>query len=317
MAGVRECDVANAGREVARERRVGGDVAQERFPAHAVGVAIGRERRRFDPSAAVVGAEVAHHAEMGDRRRVRRRLHVASMQARDRRALASVDLQREQVVAAHARRPRAHDGAEGAALELEERRGRILDRDTVARAPLVDALGRGDPRARRHPHDAADDGLDDVAPVRIHIQNNATAAGAVIPTRALAGLLAAVEHPPAELEPESHDAPERAAARERGKLLQSRKMDLVLDDAMFDAAPARLPQQGQALPGGRGQRLFAIDVLAGGDRLFQHGDASLRCGRVEEDRVGGICERGVEIGGPIRELVGARDGGKARGVAAR
>ena len=153
--------------------------------------------------------------------------------------------------------------------------------------------------------------------MRIHIQNNASAAGAVIPTRALTGLLAAVEHPPAELEPESHDAPERAAARERGKLLQSRKMDLVLDDAMFDAAPARLPQQGQALPGGRGQRLFAIDVLAGGDRLFQHGDASLRCGRVEEDGVGGVRERGVEIGGPIRELVGARDGGKARGVAAR
>src|SRR5262249_60716105 len=36
MAGVGECDVANAGREVARKRRVGGDVVQERLPAHAV-----------------------------------------------------------------------------------------------------------------------------------------------------------------------------------------------------------------------------------------------------------------------------------------
>src|SRR5262245_4985309 len=32
MAGVRECDVANAGREVGRKRRAGGDVAQERLP---------------------------------------------------------------------------------------------------------------------------------------------------------------------------------------------------------------------------------------------------------------------------------------------
>src|SRR5262249_12547117 len=158
----------------------------------------------------------------------RHRLHVTSMQARDRRALASIDLQREEVVAAHPRRPRARDGAEGAALELEQGRCRILDRDVVALAPLVDALGRGDPRARRHPHDAADHAFDDVAPVRVHIEDDASAAGAIIPTRPLAGLLAAVEHPPAELEPESDDASEVAALRERGKLLQSRKMDLVL-----------------------------------------------------------------------------------------
>src|SRR5215468_3096258 len=126
------------------------------------------------------------------------------------------------------------------AHELDQRRGRILDRDAIALAPLVDALGRGDPRGRRHPHDAADDGLDDVAPVRVHIEDDAAAAGAIIPTRPLAGLLAAVEHPPAELEAESHHAPELPAARERGELLQSRQMDLVLDDAVLDAAPPRL-----------------------------------------------------------------------------
>jgi len=140
------------------------------------------------------------------------------------------------------------------AHELEERRSRILDRDAVALAPLVDALRRGDPRARRHPHDAADDGLDDVAPVRVHVEDDASAARAIIPARALAGLR---------------------------------------------------------------HWLFAIDVLAGRDRLFQRGDAALRRGRVEEDRVGGVRERGVEIDSPIRKLVGARDGGKARGVAAR
>src|SRR5215831_4199913 len=317
MAGFRECDIANAGREVARKRRAGRHMPQERFPSYAVGVAIGRERRRLRPCLAIVSADVFHHAEMGDRRRVRHRLHVASVQARNRRALGPVDLQREKVVAAHARRPRAQDGAEGAALELDQRRSRIVDRDVIALAPLVDARGRSDPLARRHPHDAPDDPLDDVAPVRIHIEDDAAAAGAVIPARPLAGLLAAVEHPPAELELESPDAPELAAPRQRGKLLQPGKMDLVLDYAVLHAAPARRPQQAQPLRSGRGYWLFAIDVLAGGERLFQHGDAPLRCGRVEEDRVGGIRERRVEIDGPIRELVGARHGGEAAAVAAR
>src|SRR5215831_11645471 len=49
----------------------------------------------------------------------------------------------------------------------------------------------------------------------------------------------------AELEPESHDAPELAAPRQRGKLLQPGKMDLVLDHAVLHAAPARLLQQGE------------------------------------------------------------------------
>src|SRR5262249_60747221 len=127
--------------------------------------------------------------------------------------------------------------------------------------------------------------------------------------RQLAGLFAAVEPPPAELEPESDDASEVAAPRERGKLLQSRKMDLVLDDAVLHAAPLRRPQQGQALRGGRGYRLLAIDVLAGGERLFQQRDAALRCGRVEEDGVGRGSERGVGRGGPVRVLIGARPGG--------
>src|SRR5215831_11068501 len=60
------------------------------------------------------------------------------------------------------------------ALELAQGRSRILDRDVVALALLVDALRRGDPRARRHAHDAADDAFDDVAPVRVHIEDDAS-----------------------------------------------------------------------------------------------------------------------------------------------
>ena len=117
----------------------------------------------------------------------------------------------------------------------------------VALAALVDALGRGDPRARCDPHDRTDDGLDDVAPVRIHVEDQAAAAGAIIPARPLARPLAAVEHPPAELEPEADDAPERAARVSAASFANARQMDLVLDRAVLE--PARLrPARSKASP---------------------------------------------------------------------
>src|SRR5947199_3298513 len=139
------------------------------------------------------------------------------MQARDRRAFRAVDLQREQVIAPHARRPGARDGAKNAAFGLDQRRCRILDRYAIALAPLIHAFGRGGPRARGHAGDTADETFDHVAPVRVHVEEDAAAIGAIVPARPLAALLAAVEHPPAEFEPEGSDAAEIASPREGGE----------------------------------------------------------------------------------------------------
>src|SRR5260370_29685481 len=87
-------------------------------------------------------------------------------------------------------------------------------------------------------------------------------------------------------------------------------MKLVLDHAMLAAARLRLPQQRARLRGGRRHRFFAIDVLAGGDRLFENRGTLLRRRRIEKDRVSRLGDRGVEIGGPLRALVSARDFGK-------
>src|SRR5262249_47914616 len=107
------------------------------------------------------------------------------------------------------------------------------------------------------------------------------------------------------------EAAELAAACKGGEFRQAGQMQLVLDHAVLDAARLRLPQQrARRFDGGR-HRFFAIDVFAGGDRAFKNGGALVRRRRIEEDRVSGITERGVEIGGPIRELVSARDRGKA------
>src|SRR5262249_7197552 len=106
-------------------------------------------------------------------------------------------------------------------------------RNGITRALLVDALGGRDPFARGDPHDAPDDALDDVAPVRIHIEDQAAPASAIVPARALTRPVAAIEHPPAELKPKGDDAPEHTALDERGKLLQPRQVDLVLDRAVL------------------------------------------------------------------------------------
>src|SRR5262249_2963615 len=64
MAGFGEGHVADTGSEIARERRAGCDMTQERLPSDTVGVAVVRERRRRLPALAVIGGDVLHHAEM-------------------------------------------------------------------------------------------------------------------------------------------------------------------------------------------------------------------------------------------------------------
>ena len=93
-------------------------------------------------------------------------------------------------------------------------------------------------------------------------------------------------------------------------------MHLVLDHAVPESAALDLAQQHERLRGRRRHRLFAIVVLARGDRLLENRNPLLRRSRIEQDRVGGVGKRRVKIGRPIRELVVACDCGQALGVAA-
>jgi hypothetical protein len=52
-----------------------------------------------------------------------------------------------------------------------------------------------------------------------------------------------------------------------------------------------------------GGRLLAIDVLAGCNRLVQQLGAQLGGGGIEEQRVLGVLQRGIEVGGPARDAV--------------
>jgi hypothetical protein len=65
-----------------------------------------------------------------------------------------------------------------------------------------------------------------------------------------------------------------------------------------------------------GGRLLAIDVLARRDRLVQQLGAQLGRGGIEEQRVLGVLERGIEVGGPARHPVRLRQLRELRLVAA-
>src|SRR6185437_4620992 len=105
--------------------------------------------------------------------------------------------------------------------ELHQRGGGIVDLDAVALSLFVDALRRRGPCRGRDACDAADDGFDHVAPVRIHIEHQAAAAGTIVPARPLARLAGTVEHPPAEFEPEADGAAEYAALHQASEFLQA------------------------------------------------------------------------------------------------
>src|SRR5438552_19057710 len=118
---------------------------------------------------------------------------------------------------------------------------------------LVESLRRRRRYSGDDSADGADDALDHVAPVRVHVQDQPAAAGApIVPARALARLLDPVEHPPPELQAEADDAAQKSLLGEARKLAQPRQVKLVLDGAVLEAAGLGLTQERHALGNGGG-----------------------------------------------------------------
>src|SRR5205823_6394113 len=96
-----------------------------------------------------------------------------------------------------------------AALQFEDREGVVLDIDLVGLAAFVDAPLLPGGMATGHRGDRAEQPVEDVAPMREHIEDQPAAGRLpVIPARALRRGQLAVEHPPAEIEPDGNDIPE-------------------------------------------------------------------------------------------------------------
>ena len=112
--------------------------------------------------------------------------------------------------------------------------------------------------------------------MREHIEDQAAAGRlAVVPARPLRRVQLAVEHPPAEIEPDRQHAAEELGLVQFAQLLEAGQEQLVLHDAALPAGALGGARQRQRIFERLGDRLFEIDVLAGGER----GTGRARAGR--------------------------------------
>ena len=124
--------------------------------------------------------------------------------------------------------------------------------------------------------------VEHVAPVAEHVEDDAAAFGLlVVPARALRRRTpVALEHPITELAAHREHSAEEARVAQLPDLAQAREEQLVLHHAVLDLAAVGELDDRNRLVEGVGDRLFAIDVLAGLNRARE---------RSEERRVGKEC----------------------------
>jgi hypothetical protein len=231
-------------------------------------------------------------------------LDAAAAQARDGAAVRAVDVELDQLGPVDAGGPGGVDLRDDAAFEFEDGVRRVVGGGGVGPAVLVHAGrdvrgGLGVDRLHR-----GDEVVEDVTPVREHVQDHAAAVlGPVVPARALRGLPVALEYPVAEVDAYGQDAAEEARVDQALELAQPRQVELVRYHAMRDCLRVSAFRQRESVGEGLGGRLLSVDVLAGGDRLGQCGDPGGGDLRVEVDLVGVVGEGGVQIGRVLRQAV--------------
>src|SRR5437763_6977190 len=169
-------------------------MADEHLPFHLEAVVI-RVARHLAPGYEEI--DLWWHVRFPHRaRRVHPRLAEAFLQARDRRPERSVDVEGDEIVAAHTRAPRAVDVGDDAIRELEGGVGGVIHIGLVGLAVLVPALRDVGRAEAGDAFDFAEQIVEHVAPVTEHVEDDAAAVLlAIIPRRTLRRLPVAFEHP--------------------------------------------------------------------------------------------------------------------------
>ena len=196
-----------------------------------------------------------------------------------------------------------------AAGEFEDGAGLVLDVDVIGPVLLVPALRLRGPHVAGERGRRAEQVVDDVAPVREHIEHQ-PAAGRfpVVPGGALRRDMLAVEDPPAEFQLHRQQLAEAAEVQHGLQLGQARQVDLVLHDGVLGAGGLGIGAQGDHLGQRLGDRLLQIDMLAGGQRpAGQLGPAAAE-GAFEEELVLRVGQRRIEVRRPAgdAEALGQR-----------
>jgi len=131
---------------------------------------------------------------------------------------------------------------------------------------------------------------------------------AVVPGGALQLFEFSGKHPVTELSPDREDFSEEAGVDEVTKFEQTWEPQFVLHHAVFQSGSSDFLGEGKGFLGGRGRRLFTIDVFVRRDRFAHtHGPLAGQ-GGIKVDLVGGILEGGVEIRGDAGNAVGCTEG---------
>src|SRR5947209_8645565 len=153
-----------------------------------------------------------------------------------------------------------------AVLQHEGRVGRVVGVRLVGVAALVYALWNVIGAEAAHRLDTAEQIVEYVAPVAQHVEDDATAfAFPVIPARPLRGLPIAFEYPITELAAYREHAAEEAGIAQHPQLAQTGQEQLVLHNAVLELGASRELGGFDRLRERVGDRLFAINVLAGLD----------------------------------------------------
>ena len=172
----------------------------------------------------------------------------------------------------------------------------VLDIYVKALTGLIGAFGLPGPRHGGNPLYRPQDALDDVAPMRVHVQDQPAATGLlIVPAWPLRLGLDAIEDPPAKFNVEPDDAAEETAIHKLVEFSESRQKQLVLDRTVLQALGLDSAQQAQSVLHRGGNWFFCIDMLAGSNCPLQQVRPQVGDRRIEEDRIAGVFQRGIQI----------------------
>ena len=120
----------------------------------------------------------------------------------------------------------------------------VLDVDFVNFAIFVAALGDRGRMAARDGFDLAQQAVEDIAPMGEHIEDETAACHlAVVPTRPLCWIQLAVEHPPAEIQPDRKNPAKEIGIIKLPELSQPGQEQFILDDATLETGMLCLPRR--------------------------------------------------------------------------
>src|ERR1035438_510803 len=294
-------------------------VAEEQLPLALEGVVEGVLFGDLLPAFEIV--QRALHVGVPNRaRRVAVVLRPAVAQAGDGGSPGAIHLDGEQVVAAHADRPGRIEMGHDAAVfpgDLEGGVGRIVGRAMVGLAGFVPAGWNVGGAQAGDGLDGSEEIVQHVAPVAQHVDDDAAAVFlAIVPGRALGGHRVALEDPIAKFAAHAEDTSEEAQVHQGFQFQQAGQPEFVLHDAVLDTCLLGEREEFQRDFEAVGNRLLAVNVLAGGDGLFDVAGAAVGGLRVEVDGIVRAVEDAIEIGGPGDAAAVRADGLQLGGIAA-